>query len=64
MHIGEHGSKDAVSNVAGNAMDELADTDEPASLDQIVAADGERMTKAQELIDRMKSQITKGNADA
>ena len=56
--------KDAASNVADVAMDELADMDAPASLDQIVAADGERMTKAQEVMDRMKSQIAKGRTDA
>ena len=56
--------KDAASNVTGIAMDDLADMDAPASLDQIVAADGERMAKAQEVMDRMKSQIAKGRTDA
>jgi len=46
------------------AMEELVDLDGPASFDQVVAADGERMAKAHPLIERMKSQVTRGDTDA
>ena len=54
----------AASNVADAVMSELADLDEPVSLDHIIAADADRMSKAHSLIDRMKAQVTGGNADA
>jgi len=56
--------KDFRSNVSDAAMNELAESDDSASLDQLVAADGDRMVKAQTLINRMKSQVARGDADA
>ena len=52
------------SKVTDAVMEALADKDEPASLNQIVAQDSERMTKAQSLIERMKSQVVKGLENA
>jgi len=56
--------KCAAAIVADAVMEDLADLGAPASLDQIVAADSERISKAQELVDRMKSQVAGGDADA
>jgi len=52
------------SSVANDVMEELADLDEPASLNQVAATDMGRTAKAQALIDRMKSQVTRGCTDA
>jgi len=52
------------SNVADFVVEELSDLDELASLDRVVATDCERMKNAQALIDRMRSQVKGGGADA
>ena len=53
-----------VSNVADDVMDELSDFNEPASIDHIVETDCNRISKAQTLINRMKSQVERGDPDA
>ena len=48
---------DADTNVTDIAMEELADIDESGNPDHVVAIDSERISHAQMLIDRMKSQV-------
>jgi len=45
--------------VSEAAVEDLTDLIEPVSLDQIVTKDSERITRAQGLINRMKSQINR-----
>jgi hypothetical protein len=55
---------DTKSNIIDSALEELAGLSEPMDLDQIVAMDSERMTRAQVLIDRMESQVMEGKCHA
>ena len=57
-------ARNVVTNVASDVMEELSDFGESANIDHIVASDSVRMSKAQALVDRMKSQIERGDADA
>jgi len=56
--------ENTASNVTDAAIEELVDLSALVGIDQIVAADGERITKAQELLDRMRVQVSGGSINA